>query len=544
MKRQDAERIATQYLKPVYGFALKRCHTIQDAEDLSQEIVIKVFHAVLSRDDIEDVSKFVWAVAHNTLANYYRDSKKMVGVSLDSLSEPLLNSEEDAFSDIEISEMTDKLHSEIAYLSKLQRRIVIAYYYENKKQNEIAAELNISPGTVKWHLFEAKKDLKRGMETMRVPSELKFNPIKFDICSTSGTIGEKGENSNFFKSVLSQNIVYAVWKKAKTVNEIADDLGVSPVYVESEADFLEEYGFLKKHSNKYLCNILLTEPTSELNRLQSEMYEKAAKLFANELFDTLNNSDIIESENIICAQKSDRNYIMWSLFPYVAAHCGKSLVNQKVSLDEVSTFRPAGGKNICYACVSAPNVEQPKYYESILKWNGPWRFFNENYMLWHTVSEWSENGRNVTNNSENSRDLDLIEHFLSDDILSKEEYAYLAQRGYIKIFGEPDGMFKAALQAVWIRDAKTDKELISVGDGIKEKHRDVLETLKVEYVNAIIDSTPEHLKKMQMYGLQNIFYCDAWFVLHCIKELLDNGKLKLPKDEQRKSISTLIISNK
>ena len=46
------------------------------------------------------------------------------------------------------------------------------------------------------------------------------------------------------RSAFSQNIVYSVWKEAKTVNKIADDLGVSPVYVESEAEYLAEYGFL------------------------------------------------------------------------------------------------------------------------------------------------------------------------------------------------------------------------------------------------------------------------------------------------------------
>ena len=68
---------------------------------------------------------------------------------------------------------------EIAYLSKLQRRIVIAYYFENHKQADIASELGIPLGTVKWHLFEAKKELKRGMDKMRKASELKFNPVKF-----------------------------------------------------------------------------------------------------------------------------------------------------------------------------------------------------------------------------------------------------------------------------------------------------------------------------------------------------------------------------
>ena len=59
-------------------------------------------------------------------------------------------------------ETTAKLYREIAYLSSLQRRIVTAYYFEHRKQAEIAEQLKIPVGTVKWHLFEAKRELKKG----------------------------------------------------------------------------------------------------------------------------------------------------------------------------------------------------------------------------------------------------------------------------------------------------------------------------------------------------------------------------------------------
>ena len=55
MNGTDAEKIITEYLKPVFGFALKRCRSIQDAEDLSQEIAAKAFRALLTKDDVGDV---------------------------------------------------------------------------------------------------------------------------------------------------------------------------------------------------------------------------------------------------------------------------------------------------------------------------------------------------------------------------------------------------------------------------------------------------------------------------------------------------------
>ena len=62
---------------------------------------------------------------------------------------------------------------------------------------------------------------------------------------------------------------------AKTVNEIADDLGVSPVYVESEAGFLEKYGFLSAEKGKYLLNFLISEPDEALLTMQDAIYKRA-----------------------------------------------------------------------------------------------------------------------------------------------------------------------------------------------------------------------------------------------------------------------------
>ena len=260
MNKQDAERIITEYLKPIFGFALKRSKNAHDAEDLSQDIVLKAYRALLIKNDIENINNFIWTIAHNTLNNYYRDTaKSIIGVSIDDVAE-IVADPDTVLVDDENTDAIRRLQSEIAYLSKLQRKIVIAYYFENRKQADIAEELDIPLGTVKWHLFEAKKELKRGMDTMRKTSELKFNPIKFSLCGFSGSTGTKGSVSNFFRSPMVQNIAYCVKDTPKTVNEIADALGVSPVYVETEIEYLEEYGFLLKQGDRYIINFLLDEP--------------------------------------------------------------------------------------------------------------------------------------------------------------------------------------------------------------------------------------------------------------------------------------------
>jgi len=553
VNRQDAEKIITEYLQPIFGFALKRCKNAHDAEDLSQDIVLRAFRALLIKDDIGDVSKFIWTIAHNALSNYYRDAaKSVIGVSIDEVAEVIADPDS-VFADDGNADTIRRLQSEIAYLSKLQRKIVIAYYFEKRKQADIAKELDIPLGTVKWHLFEAKKELKRGMDTMRKTSELKFNPIKFTSVGINGSIGTKSCDE-FFRSALSQNICYCVRNEAKTVNEIADALGVSPVYVETEVEFLEEYGFLKQTGDKYIVNFIISEPTAELLTMQDAMYKKAAGLFANALYDELTNSGILDDENIFCNQMlpnstqekplGDKNFLLWSLIPYIAAMSGEKLMDSTITFEEVATIRPDGAHNIAHAAVVPEEMKLPEDYVYMRDWCGPYYDTNVEHMLWKVDTEWSGRriGVNQYEHEVAERVLSLYEHE-EENLLSKEDYAWLSERGYIKFWGDYDGNFKTAWQVVVLRNKGIQNKLLAVGEKIKAKYKDEFDTIKAPYVDAVLDSVPAHLRKLKEYELQFVFHSDGWFLCHCIVALLNNGKLKPPTEEQKKALTTMILPN-
>lgn len=553
MNRQDVEKTITEYLKPIFGFALKRCKSIHDAEELSQEIAIRAFRALLIKDDVVDMGKFIWTVAHNTLSNYYRDAaKSMVGVSIDEVAELIA----DPYSELDTDDNTEAIHrlqTEIAYLSKLQRRIVIAYYFENRKQADIARELDIPLGTVKWHLFEAKKELKRGMDTMRKASELKFNPIKFHSYGINGSVGKKSPDE-FFRSTLAQNICYCVRNTAKTINEIADDLGVSPVYVETEVEFLEEYGFLQAQKDKYIINFIISEPTAELLTMQNDMYKRAAELFANDLYDELTSSGILDDPDILCGQtdapisltespKADRNFILWTLIPYIAAWSGEKLMDESISFEEVATIRPDGAHNIYHASVVPDEMVLPDDYVYMRNWCGPMWNKGDYQMMWQIDSEWSDRApvkeRNIP--EEQERTITLL-NWEKHNLLSKHDYAWLAERGYIKTNGDYDGHFKSAWQIVVLASNEIRDKLLAIGERIKVKYQTEFDALKAPYAEAVLESVPAHLRKIKAYELQFVFHADGWFLVHCITALLKNGKLKEPTEGQRKSLTTLIAN--
>ncbi len=317
-----------------------------------------------------------------------------------------------------------------------------------------------------------------------------------------------------------------------------------PTYVESEAEFLEEYGFLLKQKDKYLCNILISEPTVELNRLHDEMYLKSAKIFANELYDELSKSGLLE-ECVLGGYNDsrDKNFLMWSLIPFITAFSSEGILDKNISFSDIYTIRPDGGKNICYATVATPGVKPPMYNDEMKKFKGPfWNGLTDKITLWTIDSEWSDNRIEENYQLSVVRDLTLLNNYLNDVIMSEEDYAYLAEKGYISVSGKPDELFKTALRIIYIKDEELRKKLLSIGDKIKEKYKDEFEKLKSTYINAVLQNTPKHLQKMRMYGLQHIFYSDAWFILRCLKELVNNGKLALPTEKQKQSLMTVLFN--
>lgn len=171
-------------------------------------------------------------------------------------------------------------------------------------------------------------------------------------------------------------------------------------------------------------------------------------------------------------------------------------------------------------------------------WNG-----KGNRILWQIDSEWSDRGEHYGFQyfEDARRILGLYEREF-DGRLSKDEYAWLAERGYIKTNGDYDGHFKSAWQIVVLASKEIQNKLLAVGERIKIKHQSAFEALKAPYADAVLKSVPDHLKKVKQYELQFVFHADGWFLLHCITALLKSGKLKEPTEGQRKSLTTLIAN--
>lgn len=545
MNRQDAEAVVTANMRAVFGFAFRRCRSPEDAEDLAQEIVLRAYQVLLARDDIREPTRFLWTVAHNALANYYREGARSVaGVPLHEVEEviPDPDTESDPFAKKAQDEALRRMRRAIAYLSETRRRILVAYYFEHRRQADIAAELGVPVGTVKWHLFEAKRELRKGMETMRQNSELTFNPVTFSMIGLNGSAGARSV-ANVLRSPLTQNVAYCVRREAMTVGEIADALGVSPVYVEGEVKFLEEYGLLVREGEHYLANFLITEHSADLLVLKDKMYKAAAALVAEDLLDRLCASGILEDPAILGGE-GDRHFKLWTLIPFILATSGEHLMDERITFEEVATLRPDGGHNIIHVDVFDKHMVLPADYVHMCGWCGPMWNETDGLIHWQIDHEWVKRAveRRYDNQyaQESRRVLTLYRRTLDGDALSASEYAELAERGYLRMTEASDGPFRADWQVMRLADREIVRRLLAMGDAAKEAHAAELEALKAPFVEAMLAEVAPHMRKAKQYELQFVFHSDGWFLLHCIRHLLDAGRLVMPTEEQGRVVTMLI----
>ena len=134
-------------IEKVYGYAVKRTYSREEADELAQEIL---FTAVRELPGLRDESRFepwLWGIANNVSKSFRRKlGKQRAMYSYDAL-EALPY--EDAYFD-EQEELYDSLRMKIAMLSSIYREIIVLYYYDGLPTKMISEKLNIPEGTVRF----------------------------------------------------------------------------------------------------------------------------------------------------------------------------------------------------------------------------------------------------------------------------------------------------------------------------------------------------------------------------------------------------------
>ncbi|OKP91522.1 RNA polymerase subunit sigma-24 [Paenibacillus sp. P3E] len=537
MNKQHADRVIKDYIKPLYGFALNKTGKIAEAEELAGRITLEVYQALLKKTELLDLNSYVFKIAHYVWAKFV--GEKVKASNQMQIDDSEVMSRDEGYGEIIRQETAGALRREIAFLSHQQREIVVKHYYGGMKISEIAAEMGLSGGTIKWHLFEAKKELKHKMNTIRSMGNLGINPIRMTNLGHSGSPGNKGDTADFLATAIRQNIAFSTYHKPLTVNGIAEELGISPVFIEDEIESLEEYGFMDKlPGGKYRTNMYIEDPSSIKSEVLHSLYKEYAEIAVEHYFKTFFSMGEVFQESGVYIPGGDVNLLLWSLIPYAGNQLSFKEHN-KVSHEEVSVSRKDGGHYVAHATIHREfDVSfNPKQYYYCGDMN---RDSNEHALrVWQVDTWWC--GRQGGWRDNLSSDFVSLMHVIKGDLpqndVNIDAYRRLFDKQYL-LRTESD----LEVNIVYCKDKQTGERLRAAIPQPSERIKEAAAKLDQAVYQVNLDGQPDHAHKYVRYWSQN---CMASGIIRAfvLKHLVDIGMLKIPDLHRKNGISTIMFMN-
>lgn len=537
MDKQQADRIIQDYIKPLYGFALNKTGNMAEAEELAGRVILEVYQMLLKKTEILDLNRYIFRIAHYVWAKYVGERVKSSNhVRIDEFE---VVSRDEGFDSIIHRETAGVLRREIAFLSHQQREIVVKYYFGGMKINDIALTMGISSGTVKWHLFEAKRELKHKMSTIRSGGNLGITPIRMTHMGHSGSAGSKGDTADFLATAIRQNIAFSAYHKPRTVHEIAEELGITPVFVEDEIRTLEEYGFMDQlPGGKYLTNMYIEDPTPAKTEALHRLFEKYAEIAVEHYYQHF--FSLAESflATGVYVPGGDANLLMWSLIPY-AGKLWSFKALDKVNHEEVAVRRKDGGHYAAYATIdrAIEFVYDRELYYICGDMNR--EAAELGLKAWQFDSYWCgrQGGWRDNLNSDYISLMHVIQGRLPQNLENLDIYRRLLEKDYLR---RTESGFEVNI--VYCKDKQTGERLHEAIPQPSERMQEIASQLDQEFYRLELEGQPKQAHKYIRYWSQNCM-ASGTMRAYVLKLLLDVGMLKIPDDHRKKGITTIMFLN-
>ena len=163
------EYLVQKYRRPMVGFMFRMSHNAAAAEDLAQEVFLRVYR---SRSGYEASAKFttwLYRIATNLAVNHARDTRHERPENMVSLDEP--DEETGTRMDVADSSLTAEqailrrermaaIRAKVQGLPERQRLAVIMHKYQQMDYRQIAEVLKLSESATKSLLFRAYETLR------------------------------------------------------------------------------------------------------------------------------------------------------------------------------------------------------------------------------------------------------------------------------------------------------------------------------------------------------------------------------------------------
>lgn len=253
MKEAYLKCYAEEYMEKVFYFCLKKCGKSDEAEELTSDISLAVISG-LKKGNPNHFSAWVWQIARNRYARWaaakHKKSERISGTDLADYAEIIADDSPTPEEAVLSKETVSLLRRELAFIGEDYRKLLVAYYHENRRVEDIAHSMNLPKGTVLTRLHRARKILKEGMNMAREFGIRSYNPEEINFVN-NGMYGKKGQPWSILRHKLYKNIFLEAYGNPSTAETLAIELGIALPYMKDELDYLADETFLVKNGDQY-----------------------------------------------------------------------------------------------------------------------------------------------------------------------------------------------------------------------------------------------------------------------------------------------------
>ena len=152
-KERTREEITVMYnrhIETVYRVCFSLMGNKSDAEDVTQEVFIKLMKNNIQFSDTEHEKAWLIVTAQNYCKNILKQSWKRKRVDIERIEEPVS----------ENNSWKKELLQEVFNLKHKYKIVIYLYYYEGYSTKEIGRLLHLNPATVRTRLHIGRKNSK------------------------------------------------------------------------------------------------------------------------------------------------------------------------------------------------------------------------------------------------------------------------------------------------------------------------------------------------------------------------------------------------
>lgn len=154
-----------RYCRRLHGFVLRYIKQNEDAEEIVQEVFVKIWESRNKIDAYSSFEAFLFTIAYNTTISLLRKrtNEKKYLEHLKSLQLP--DNSPDLIDEIQFNELNDRVQTLLSELTPRQKEIFQLSREEGLTHDEIAKKLDISVNTVKKHMSNTLTFLKSQIDS-------------------------------------------------------------------------------------------------------------------------------------------------------------------------------------------------------------------------------------------------------------------------------------------------------------------------------------------------------------------------------------------